>query len=95
MKKLAALMLVMALFVTVLVPRAEARHRGAFVLGALSGALVAGAVATSYHPSYYYPQPVVVQQPVYQPYPVYQPVYVVPSYTPRPYYGFSWGWYVR
>lgn len=39
--------------------------------------------------------PVVVQQPVYQPYPVYQPVYVAPRYTPGPYYGFSWGWYVR
>lgn len=96
MKKLIALIVGMALSIAVLVPRAEARHGGAFVLGALTGAVVAGAVATSYyHPSYYYAQPVIVQQPVYQPYPVYQPLYAPPSYAPWPYYGVSMGWYVR
>ncbi len=100
MKKLVAVMLGLALLTVVVTPQAEARHgRGtAFVLGALTGALVAGAVATSYYyPSYYYPypQPVMVQQPVYQPYPVYPPVHVGPVYTPAINYGASWGWYYR
>ena len=99
MKKMVVLMLGLALLTMVVTPQAEARHGGtAFVLGALTGALVASAVASSYYysPYYYsYPQPVVVQQPVYQPYPVYQPVYISPVYTPRHNYGLSWGWYYR
>ena len=100
MKKLMALMLGLALLAVVVTPQAEAAHgRGtAFVVEALTGALVAGAVAGAHaYPAYYYsyPQPVVVQQPVYQPHPAYQPVYVAPGYTPDPYYGTRWGWYYR
>ena len=99
MKKLVVLMLGLALLTMVVTPQAEARHGGtAFALGALTGALVAGAVASSYYypPSYYpYAQPVVVQQPVYQTYPVYQPFYAAPIYAPSLYYGASWGWYYR
>ena len=100
MKKVVALMLGLALLAVVLTPQAEAAHgRGAaFFVGALTGALVAGAVASSYaYPAYYYSyaQPVAVQQPVYQPYPVYRPVYVGPRYSPDPYYGSEWGWYYR
>jgi drug/metabolite transporter (DMT)-like permease len=72
MKKVAALMLGLALLAVIVTPQAEAAHgRGtAFFVGALTGALVAGAVASSYaYPAYYYsypPQPVAVQQPVYR-----------------------------
>ena len=99
MKKMVVLMLGLVLLTMVVTPQAEARHGGtAFVLGALTGAIVASAVASSYYyPPYYYsyPQPVVVQQPVYQPYPVYQQVYISPVYTPRHNYRPSWGWYYR
>ena len=65
MKKVVALMLGLALLAVIVTPQAEAAHgRGtAFFVGALTGALVAGAVASSYaYPAYYYsyPQPVVV-----------------------------------
>jgi len=99
MKKLLVLMLGLALLTMVAAPQAEARHGGAaFVLGALTGAVVAGAVASAYYypPSYYaYSQPVMVQQPVYQRYPVYQPAYGAPSYDPGLNYGPYWGWYYR
>jgi hypothetical protein len=99
MKKMVALMLGLALLAMIVTPQAEAAHgRGtAFVVGALTGALFAGAIASSFaYPAYYsYPQPVVVQQPVYQPYPVYQPVYIAPSHVPGPYYRTDWGWYYR
>ncbi len=98
MKKLVVLMLGLALLTMVVTPQAEARHGdAAFVLGALTGALVAGAVASSYYyPPLYYPySPAVVQQPVYRSYPMYQPVYGGPIYAPSLYYGGSWGWYYR
>lgn len=98
MKRLLAMMLGVALLTMVMAPQAEARHGGsAFVLGALTGAIVAGAVAGAYYPhSYYaYSHPVVIQQPVYQPYPVYPPAYIGPGYYPGLNYGAYWGWYYR
>ena len=76
MKKLVAVTVGLALLTLVVAPRAEARHEAAFAVGALTGAIFAGALATSYHAQ---PRTVVVPQPVYPP--VYQPVYQ-PIYRP-------------
>lgn len=90
MKKLMAVALILTLVALVITPQAEAGHGAAFVLGALAGAVVAGAIANSYYaypPYYAYPRPVVVQQPVYQQVPLYQPVYqqFQPVYAPPVY----------